>query len=373
MYKPYFKLFPLPVALIFAMLTGCGNLSQVSQPVNNGQGSALLKIAAAAGGPFQKLAKTATLSISASDMLTMTKSLTITDSSVEGTITGIPAGKNRLFSVSVYDSLDTLQYQGSATANVIADSTVKVTINVLRIAGNAIVNGNIIEGDSIPKLGLVAYYPFSGNTNDISGNSLNATNNGATLSADRFGAANSAYYFNGNNSLTLGYFSAFKLHQFTLSVWVKMDSVQSTGTYTAIVCSPFTWSGPNGGGAAWKLWFEGGKWKSRMYDTVDVGWKDIASNVALSTKWIHLASTFNGSIQKFYVNGVFVDSLLSYVSYSWSDQVRDSVYAGASRESPTGALSDFMKGAIDDIRIYSRALSESEILTLYHEGGWTGN
>jgi hypothetical protein len=150
MYKSYFKLFLMAVSLMFAILAGCGNLTQVSEPVNNGQGIALLKIAATAGGPFQMLAKTATLTISASDMLTMTKSLTITDSSVEGTITGIPAGKNRLFSVSVFDSLDTLQYQGSATANVIADSTVKVSINVDRVTGNAIVNGNIIEGDSTP-------------------------------------------------------------------------------------------------------------------------------------------------------------------------------------------------------------------------------
>ena len=77
MYKSYFKLFLLPVALMFAILTGCGNLSQVSEPLNNGQGIALLKITASAGGPFQKLAKKASLTISAGDMLTMTKSLTI--------------------------------------------------------------------------------------------------------------------------------------------------------------------------------------------------------------------------------------------------------------------------------------------------------
>ncbi|MGB7566896.1 MAG: LamG domain-containing protein [Chitinivibrionales bacterium] len=373
MFKGKATLFLFSAMFLVAMFGNCSKSGLITGNNATGSGVALLKIKVTTGSIFQSLAHIATLTVSASDMLTITQNLTITDTSVEGTVAGIPAGKNRLFSLSVYDSLDTLQYQGSATVNVIADSTVKVSINVDRISGSAIVNGNINEGDSIPKLGLVAYYPFSGNTNDISGNGLNATNNGATLSADRFGAANAAYYFNGNSSLTLGYFSAFKLPKFTLSVWVKMDSVQSTGVYTAIVCSPFTWSGPNGGGAAWKLWFEGGKWKSRMYDTVDVGWKDIASNVALSTKWIHLSSTFNGSIQKFYVNGVFVDSLLSYVSYSWVDQVRDSVYAGASRESPTGALSDFIKGAIDDIRIYSRALSDSEILALYHEGGWTGN
>src|SRR5215831_16029436 len=41
--------------------------------------------------------------------------------------------------------------------------------------------------------GLVAYYPFSGNANDASGGGNNGIMNGATLTADRFGAPASAY------------------------------------------------------------------------------------------------------------------------------------------------------------------------------------
>jgi len=47
--------------------------------------------------------------------------------------------------------------------------------------------------------GLVAYYPFNGNANDESGNGNNGTVNGATLTSDRFGNANSAYSFDGVN------------------------------------------------------------------------------------------------------------------------------------------------------------------------------
>jgi uncharacterized protein (TIGR02145 family) len=149
MRKSYLKLLPLPLALLFVMVAGCGNNSQVSEPVDNGKGIALLKITAAASSPFRALAKKATLTISAADMLTMTKTLTITDSSVEGAITGIPAGKNRLFAVAVYDSLDTLEYRGSSTAAVIADSTVKISINVIRVSGNAIINGTIIDSNTV--------------------------------------------------------------------------------------------------------------------------------------------------------------------------------------------------------------------------------
>jgi len=49
-------------------------------------------------------------------------------------------------------------------------------------------------------LGLKAYYPFSGNANDVSGNNNNPVFNNATLTADRLGNPNSAYHFNGTSS-----------------------------------------------------------------------------------------------------------------------------------------------------------------------------
>jgi len=48
--------------------------------------------------------------------------------------------------------------------------------------------------------GLVAYYPFNGNANDVSGNNNNPVFNSATLTADKNGMANGAYYFNGTSS-----------------------------------------------------------------------------------------------------------------------------------------------------------------------------
>ncbi|MBU4445745.1 hypothetical protein KJ656_11790, partial [bacterium] len=47
--------------------------------------------------------------------------------------------------------------------------------------------------------GIVAYYPFNGNANDESGNDNHGTVNSATLTTDRFGNENSAYYFDGED------------------------------------------------------------------------------------------------------------------------------------------------------------------------------
>ena len=51
----------------------------------------------------------------------------------------------------------------------------------------------------VPSNGLIGYWPFNGNANDQSGNNLNGTVTGASLTADRNGNANSAYSFNVNH------------------------------------------------------------------------------------------------------------------------------------------------------------------------------
>ena len=57
---------------------------------------------------------------------------------------------------------------------------------------------------------LVAYWPFNGNANDLSGNGHNGTVNGATLTNDRFGSPNSAYNFNGSAYIDVPYSCKFR-------------------------------------------------------------------------------------------------------------------------------------------------------------------
>jgi len=79
----------------------------------------------------------------------------------------------------------------------------------------------------LPTSGLVAWYPFCGNTNDYSGNGYNMANSHAVLATDRFGAANSAYNFNGSNSVI--YYSAFFPvgSDLTYSCWIYPYTTQN--------------------------------------------------------------------------------------------------------------------------------------------------
>jgi hypothetical protein len=86
----------------------------------------------------------------------------------------------------------------------------------------------------IPTNGLVGYWPFNGNANDISGNANNGIVTGATLTNDRFGNPSSAYTFNGTSNFITSTFAPFTTPPFTISAWVKIDSLLSLSPIVSI-------------------------------------------------------------------------------------------------------------------------------------------
>ncbi len=78
----------------------------------------------------------------------------------------------------------------------------------------------------IPTDDLVGWWPFNGNANDESGNGHNGIVNGAELTSDRFGNSNSAYRFSDNSiSFLNSDFVAFDTISFTCSVWFKYQNI----------------------------------------------------------------------------------------------------------------------------------------------------
>ncbi|HZF02663.1 MAG TPA: hypothetical protein VE344_12310 [Methylomirabilota bacterium] len=86
-----------------------------------------------------------------------------------------------------------------------------------------------VEAQNSLTNGLVAYYPFTGNANDASGNGHNGTVYGATLAPDRFGQSNQAYHFDGSSRIFLGNSTLISGSALTLTAWIKPDSVSSSG------------------------------------------------------------------------------------------------------------------------------------------------
>ena len=94
--------------------------------------------------------------------------------------------------------------------------------------------------------------------------------------------------------------------------------------------------------------------------------KDADSGISASSmvgKWFHILATSDGSTEKIYINGVLSGSI-SVGATSYCCGTDRSVTLGAN----SGGGGGFFGGKLDDVRIYNRALSASEVTQLYNLG-----
>jgi hypothetical protein len=75
---------------------------------------------------------------------------------------------------------------------------------------------------------LIAYYPFSGDAGDSSGNGNHGTVDGATLTSDRFGNPNQAFLFDGVNDYISATLDATE--EFSVACWTKSNTTDYPGT-----------------------------------------------------------------------------------------------------------------------------------------------
>lgn len=90
--------------------------------------------------------------------------------------------------------------------------------------------------------------------------------------------------------------------------------------------------------------------------------KTIASGLISDYGWHMVAGTYNGEVQTLYLDGVQVGSKLFWAGSIYSDNYN----FGIGRLGSLGSL--YFSGAIDDVRVYNRALSANEIKQLYNQG-----
>ena len=79
----------------------------------------------------------------------------------------------------------------------------------------------------------------------------------------------------------------------------------------------------------------------------------VGSSALPLNAWSHLAATFDGAVVRLFVNGVQAGSLPFSGSMVAS--------TGALRLGGNGVWGEWFAGLIDEVRVYNRALSASEI------------
>jgi hypothetical protein len=211
----------------------------------------------------------------------------------------------------------------------------------------------------IPANGLVCYYPFNGDASDNSGNSNNGTVHGATLTADRFGNQNSAYGFNGiSDYIEVGNSETFPQDAITICFWLNRESIIPVGleNYISKEHAFQSYEYPNS------------KLASGLYKGTPGFWSSYESTVSLqnNSEWVFYAFTFDNftHMGNIYINGL-LDS--TFTEYSQEAIVRESTYPMYIGRNGSSEVY-FINGKMDDIRIYNRALTQTEILSLKNEG-----
>lgn len=214
--------------------------------------------------------------------------------------------------------------------------------------------------------GLVAFYPFNGNARDSSGNGNHGTVVNATLANDRFGNTNSAYRFNGTNSFIDIANSFFDngWENSTISLWFISASNQNPnlgGGQTLL-----NTSSSHGFSLGYSYQNSQKMYVFKSSSTIS-GW-DLFANDEFNASPINLSEWYYVTIVKsgldytYYINGVLDKSITTQTL-----PTPNSMYPIRIGGVITPSLSDnkeLFTGSIDDIRIYNRALTQSEITYL---------
>lgn len=194
--------------------------------------------------------------------------------------------------------------------------------------------------------GLIAYFPFDGNIEDKSISKLVAINTNAVLTSDRFGTVNKAYIFNGTNSkIVVNTFDkVLGNNPFSVNFWVLPENGRGW-----MVCFG---KSTNGNAVNIGNWHYGttkldaGIWK---YDFLQHPSTDLDLN-----KFQNITVTYDGTTMKVFKNGTQTTS--HTVNYVTTDIKSGILTIGKQID-----FNEFFKGKLDEIRIYNRVLSDTEI------------
>jgi hypothetical protein len=210
----------------------------------------------------------------------------------------------------------------------------------------------------VPTNGLVGYWPFNGNANDESGNGNNGTVNGATLTSDRFGNANSSYSFDGiDDFIEIPNSSSISNPNLTIGFWINTNSVVFQQVLYKVSFNtaqneeysiPLNLNNQNEINLDLK----------NNSCSPGIGWVSF-NNSAVLSNWKHVIFTHDGSITRFFLDGILINS--QNANFNIANCPGGSLILGIAWD-----LQNAFNGALDDIGIWNRALTQQEITDLYN-------
>lgn len=222
----------------------------------------------------------------------------------------------------------------------------------------------------VPTNGLVGWWPFNGNANDISGNNNNGTViGGATLVTDHLGNPSSAYEFDGiDDQINVSHENSllFGNNEISISVWIYIEQFPSNNKGQKFIAKQ-TNAGSDQNGFHINVTdyanderllyrYKGGPSLPQTTTFLEL------ADLPIGT-FFHLVAVTNmtENTDKLYINGDLLASNTPVTSIGGMN-TSDLIFGWA----VSSAQTEPFNGVLDDIGIYNRPLTECEIQDLYH-------
>ncbi|MFA6136806.1 MAG: LamG domain-containing protein [Sulfurimonas sp.] len=194
--------------------------------------------------------------------------------------------------------------------------------------------------------GLEAHYEFEGNINDSSGNNRNLSVNSGGTSSYIAGKLGSAYSLNGSNNYLSSLTALTAQNAGTVAFWVNGTSPQDL--FDTIVA---TYGTTKNAGV-----YTNGDFSQLSIGDGQAGYDTFPADLN-NSNWHHIVMTFDGTTNssKTYFDG----TLQSGTHNSENPGLGENIYIG------WGGIANAFIGSVDDVRIYNRTLTATDITELY--------
>ncbi len=228
------------------------------------------------------------------------------------------------------------------------------------------------------KNGLIGYYPFNGNANDVSGNNVNGIVYGPALGKNRFNISNSAYDFLNGGYIKTSQVIANVTNSFTISVWAKtndlapirVQGVLNNPDGPPIVEASHGFTNWDNQSAGVGIIFGTNQIHIIEHTTMYVYYSVVYSGNF--SGWNHIVLVYNNHLPKLYLNGTLVAtgvvSPMALIRPSnGSEAYADYQECGFGKSFAPGAFNSTRQfhGMIDDYGIWNRVLTDNEINMLF--------
>ncbi len=214
----------------------------------------------------------------------------------------------------------------------------------------------------VPTTGLIGWWGLNGNASDSSGNANNGTVNGATLSTDRNGNANSAYNFNGTSdyiALPTGLASGLTTGQVTVAGWMY---ITTNSTWSSLLKN---WGSLTTGGFHLGLADLTQKLNVQITQANGTTVSSTAPNIMSANAWHHVAFTADGSFIHLYQDAVEITTPISYNGTLKTSFLYTNIGAKPSTSNTPASFPGYLNGKADDIGLWSVALTQQQITGLF--------